>query len=440
MVIHLGDLKTEINDIYDKGKEIRSHLKQLRKRALDFLSAISGWSAKNKKESGSISEYQLAFTENSFETLVEVPAFDTSLDELKEMIYHLKQAISSSYQSENDFGLLKEEVLACSDRTSQLLADLRYLVAAKTEEHAFWIEGNFEKGWTKLCGVPLDVASLLSGIWQGIEGSVIFTSATLSVTNSMDYFIDSAGLTPHKARTAIGMYPSPFSSKQSLRCVIKSAPEIDTRDFPRYVANTIKELHAKFEKNILVLFTANSMLSAVNTLLKADSSIEKGKLLAQGIGSGARHTLLEQFKQNQRMILLGTESFWEGIDAPGEACEFVIIPRLPFPVPSHPLYQAISKKMDALHGESFMSYAVPEAVIRFRQGAGRLIRTATDRGALLVLDTRIITKGYGKQFVRSLDGEFVTYEDVPTMIAQLTDFFNGTESNSPVSYVPFDDV
>jgi Rad3-related DNA helicase len=141
------------------------------------------------------------------------------------------------------------------------------------------------------------------------------------------------------------------------------------------------------------------------------------------------------------MVLLGTDSFWEGIDVPGETCEIVVIPRLPFPVPTHPLNLAIAEKMTKLHGEAFMSYAVPEAVIRFRQGCGRLIRTSTDRGALVVLDNRIINKGYGRQFIRSLDGDFQSFNDVPEMLGRIKSFFDEAPAPvSTVSYIPFDEV
>ena len=182
------------------------------------------------------------------------------------------------------------------------------------------------------------------------------------------------------------------------------------------------------------------MLNAVNDLLRANQQIDNGKILAQG-ASGSRQNILEQFRQNQRMILLGTESFWEGIDVPGEACEIVIIPRLPFPVPTHPLTLAISKRMEQINGESFFSYSIPEAIIKYRQGAGRLIRTVNDRGALIVLDNRILTKGYGKQFVRALDGDFKNFEDVSKMIFSIKEFFEADPSieASTISYVPLED-
>ena len=433
----------ETSEIYARGKEIKSHLKQVRKRSQAFLETLSLWAKTKKQNSDTSAEYQIPIKEGDFSSNIEVPAFQNTLDTLKELLHGLKQDLAASSMPEKELESVKEGVQACQERTSQLAADLNYLVAAKTDDHAFWVEGNLEKGWTKLCGVPLDVAGLLSNIWAECQGSAIFTSATLSVARSVDYFSQSVGLGTHKERTAISFFPSPFGAHQAIIGALKDAPDPDNGEFPPYIANVISELHASLKKNILVLFTANSMLSAVYWKLKSDARVERQHLLAQGFGTGGRHMLLEQFKQNHGMILLGTDSFWEGIDAPGESCEIVIIPRLPFPVPTHPLNMAIQQKMESIHGESFMSYAVPEAVIRFRQGSGRLIRTMADRGALLVLDNRIIKKGYGKQFIRSLEGDFKSFEDKNDLLVQVNKFFaeNPDEQASPKqTYVPFDEV
>jgi Rad3-related DNA helicase len=222
---------------------------------------------------------------------------------------------------------------------------------------------------------------------------------------------------------------------------VKGAPDPDQADYPEFVAQSISRLHKEIGKNILVLFTSNSMLNAVYNFLRADTSINNQKLLAQGL-IGARHAILDQFKKNQMMILLGTDSFWEGVDAPGEACEIVIIPRLPFPVPSHPLTQALCKRMESVNGESFFSYSVPEAVIKFRQGVGRLIRSHNDRGACVVLDNRIISKGYGKQFLKSFDGSINSYNDLFSMVSSVKQFFEQITDTPDTSmrYVPIDEV
>ncbi len=434
LVLKTADLK-EQEEIYSHGRELRNTLKHMRKRSQKFLAELGSWVEKKSDAN----EYQITYHENDLNSLTEPVALGTNISELADRLLTLRQVLSSG-EYVKKFEELSAQVQACYEKASQLKADLSYLLAAKTEEHVFWLEGNRTKNWAKLCGVPLDISGVLSDVWGRCNGGVVFTSATLSVSRSVDYFKKAVGLLPHDHRTVAAFFRSPFGVHQSIMGAIKSSPEPDNPQFAAYVSDTILRLHTEFNKNILVLFTANSMLGAVNDLLRADQSIDNGKILAQGT-SGSRQNILEQFKQNQRMILLGTESFWEGIDVPGEACEIVIIPRLPFPVPTHPLTQAISRRMEQINGESFFSYSIPEAIIKYRQGAGRLIRTVNDRGALIVLDNRILTKGYGKQFIRALDGDFKNFEDVSKMIFSIKEFFE-TDSSAEVStlsYVPLED-
>ena len=434
LVLKTGELKAEEN-IYGHGKELRNILRHMRKSSQKFLEELGSWA---EKKAGS-SEYQISYHENELDSLIEPAALGTDIGELVDRLFSLRQVLSSGEYT-NKFEDLSAQVQTCYEKASQLKADLSYLLAAKTEEHVFWLEGSRTKNWAKLCGVPLDIGGVLSGVWERCDGGVVFTSATLSVSRSVDYFKRAVGLLPHDHRTVAAFFKSPFGAHQSIMGAVKSSPEPDNPEFPAYVADTIVRLHTEFNKNILVLFTANTMLNAVNDLLRANQQIDNGKILAQG-ASGSRQNILEQFRQNQRMILLGTESFWEGIDVPGEACEIVIIPRLPFPVPTHPLTLAISKRMEQINGESFFSYSIPEAIIKYRQGAGRLIRTVNDRGALIVLDNRILTKGYGKQFVRALDGDFKNFEDVSKMIFSIKEFFEADPSieASTISYVPLED-
>lgn len=435
LVLKIGEMKEE-KTIYEHGRELRDVLKHLRKRSQEFTTELGRWAAKKTDAN----DYQIAYHDNDFDSLVEPFAFETNLNELVDKLLLLKQ-VMSGIEYEEKFEDLLAEVQSCSERASQLKADLAYLKAAKTEEHVFWLEGNISKNWAKLCGVPLDIGGVLSNVWDRTDGGIIFTSATLSVSRSVEYFKRSVGLLTHEQRTAVSFFKSPFGAHQSIMGGIKISPEPDSPQFPAYVADTISEFHLKLQKNIMVLFTANSMLNAVNDFLRANPHIENSKILAQG-ASGSRHNILEQFKHNQNMILLGTDSFWEGIDVPGEACEIVIIPRLPFPVPTHPLTVAISRRMEQINGESFFSYSIPEAIIKYRQGAGRLIRTIDDRGALIVLDNRILTKGYGKQFIRALDGDFKNFEDISTMISKVKEFFDADADmgKSSISYVPLEEV
>jgi ATP-dependent DNA helicase DinG len=440
LVQHCADVKGN-ETLAGHGNKLKSQLKRARKHAMAFLDSITKWAITKRSGTGDTGEYQIPVKHDDFSSDIEALAFANALETFRDQLHQLKQDLPAGSPSSKTVDCVREGVSACQERTSQMSADLGYLVAAQTEDHAFWAEGNADKGWAKLCGVPLDVAGLLSSIWAECTGAIVFTSATLSIARSVEYFFNSVGLEPHKARTAIHFFPAPFAKDQALMGAVKSAPDPDAGEFPSYVASVVGDLHGMFGKNILVLFTANAMLGEVYKRLKADARIPRQNILAQN-WSGGRHALLEQFRQSQQMILLGTDSFWEGIDVPGEACEIVIIPRLPFPVPAHPLVMAISEKMSRIHGESFMSYAVPEAVIRFRQGCGRLIRSAADRGALIVLDNRIINKGYGRQFIRSLDGDFASFTDINDMTGRVKEFFEETSGRhlSNVSYVPFDEV
>ena len=150
---------------------------------------------------------------------------------------------------------------------------------------------------------------------------------------------------------------------------------------------------------------------------------ESVTLLAQNI-TGNRTAVLETFRESQPAILLGSGSFWEGVDIPGNGCEIVVIPRLPFTVPTHPLTKAIAKRIEDNGKNSFYSYSVPEAVIRFRQGAGRLIRRSSDRGALVILDRRLTTKNYAGRFLKSLSGSVVKCIDTHELSNRLKLFFD----------------
>jgi Rad3-related DNA helicase len=256
---------------------------------------------------------------------------------------------------------------------------------------------------------------------------VVFTSATLTVDGSPEYLLPRLGLTGELGpRTSTEVYPGPFEGRQMYAAAIAPSPDPDKPEYAAFAAETIAGLVKELGRNVLVLFTANALLRSVYSLLLASRGVEKSKLFAQNI-TGNRHVILEQFRRLRGAVLLGADSFWEGIDAPGEACEIVVMTRLPFPVPTHPLTQAIAKRYEERQGESFYSYSIPEAVIRFRQGAGRLIRTQTDRGVLVVLDNRIVTRGYGKAFARSLPSPLRRHASVREAIDAARDFFAGAE-------------
>jgi predicted DnaQ family exonuclease/DinG family helicase len=409
------------DDNHDEVKRFKAAIRRVRKSSRVFLDNCVQWVMETYKAAPA--SYQFAYRDNPFDAGRGPSAFGADIVDLLDSAIDLQKSRRDRGEGNDDVSV---DIQSCVERVSQFKADFQYLYAGLTDDHVFWIEGDREKGWVKLCGVPLDIGEILSAVWGVHTGAVVFTSATLSVMGSIDYFRDKAGLTSrHGGKLVFESFGKPFSSSQMFRTAVKSPMDPDSADYPRFVADAVLSLLGTFEKNVLVLFTSNAMLSAVYDMMRRDERLPRdATVLAQNL-SGSRQVMLDLFKKSRRTALLGADSFWEGIDVPGGECEIVVVPRLPFLVPSHPLTQALSKRSEERdEGGSFMSYAMPEALIRFRQGAGRLIRTASDRGAFVVLDRRIVEKPYGKMFTKALDGEFVYPQNIEEMLGSLHEFFN----------------
>ena len=192
---------------------------------------------------------------------------------------------------------------------------------------------------------------------------------------------------------------SPFDyEKQTLLYLMTDIPEPNQPGYQRYVEDAIIDVATALGGRTMVLFTAYSQLSQTAKAIEgalADAGIAT---LAQTAG-GSRQQLIEQFKQpDARAVLLGTRSFWEGVDVPGDALQAVLIAKLPFDVPSDPIFAARSETFDS----PFFQYSIPETILRFRQGFGRLNRRTTDEGVVAILDKRVLTKRYGQLFIDSL--------------------------------------
>jgi len=425
-----SDLKTSV-------KELKKTLKRLRKNSSSFLSDIGSLGAQHSQGQ---SRYQIAVRDKPFAHFSSLAGVTLALKDLQDQTLSLMQK-AEELQDEISDTFLITDLQAFERKLTQLKADLEYLTTAITEDHVFWLEGDRQKGWAKICGVPLDIGTVLTPFWDSHAGCSIFTSATISVSESMDFFKRKIGLDRVKEKEVCDeIYTSPFQHNQALQGALTESPELDQEEFIPFVAESIETIHGQFEKNMLVLFTSNAMLESVQKSLAASEKIPRNKLLYQGIGTN-RHHLLEQFKSEKHMVLLGSASFWEGIDAPGESCEIVLIPRLPFQVPTDPLTEALSRAAEKRHGESFFSFSVPEAIIRLRQGAGRLIRTAGDRGVLLILDKRIVQKNYGKAFVKSLGNTVTPFPTTKDFCSAAKEFFESSpHDHETVRYIPLDEA
>jgi DNA polymerase-3 subunit epsilon/ATP-dependent DNA helicase DinG len=269
----------------------------------------------------------------------------------------------------------------------------RVLVEADADLIA-WLTIGRNEGLT-VAAAPLHVGKLLDRELFCQKDSVVLTSATLSAGRSFEYLRERLGL-QEASELILG---SPFDYERSTLVFIPSdIPEPTAPGYQQSVERVLGEVIAALDGRTLALFTSYSQLRATYNALRGPLEARDIVLLGQRMDGSSRARLLETFKTGERVALLGTSSFWEGVDVVGEALSCVVIARLPFTTPGDPVYQARSE----LFSEPFTQYAVPQAILRFRQGFGRLIRSRDDRGLIVVLDRRIKSRHYGRAFLGSL--------------------------------------
>ncbi len=241
---------------------------------------------------------------------------------------------------------------------------------------------------------PLHVGSTLGALLSAPTATVL-TSATLTAANSFDYLRERLGL--GEARELV--VGSPFDyANAALIYLPADLPEPTVPGYQSSVERVTGQLIAALDGRTLVLFTAYSQLRATYQALKDPLEARQIELLGQRMDGASRGRLLERFRGADRVALMGTTSFWEGVDVVGEALSCLVIARLPFNAPNDPVFEARAEQFE----DPFSQYTVPQAILRFRQGFGRLIRSKTDRGVLVVLDRRIRTRAYGQAFLDSL--------------------------------------
>lgn len=257
-----------------------------------------------------------------------------------------------------------------------------------------WLDAMRGLNQTSFCFAPLQVDAILGPAFFRRKRSVVLTSATLSTQGSCEYVEERLGV--EGARELV--LGSPFDYRRSTLILAPSdVPEPNQPNYQKTVERAIIDLVTASEGRALVLLTSHSAVKATRGGIKAELEARGILVLGQGIDGSARQ-LLATLRSTQRAVILGAASFWEGVDVIGEALSLLVMARLPFPVPTDPVYEARAELFD----EPFEQFALPQAVLRFKQGFGRLIRRKSDRGVFAILDRRILSRDYGRAFLESL--------------------------------------
>ncbi|HVP35791.1 MAG TPA: helicase C-terminal domain-containing protein [Terriglobales bacterium] len=351
----------------------------------------------------------------------------SSLKRLNDKLEIMKTGLEELRSSELEG---KREIVSQLETGMTEIQDLidssQILFSAEDEGYVYWIECPLQKESPdcKLCMAPLEVGESLNELIYENLRTAIFTSATLSVNGDFSYIKERLGLNlVDEERVKTLCLGSTFSFEKQARVLVPSfVPSPKSEGYLEVTKELIEECGTRFKKNILALFTSHEMLDRVYSSLKSGFRDEGIVFLAQG-KDGQSTNLFERFKGEKGAVLLGTSSFWEGVDAPGKALEILILVKLPFAVPTEPLAAARMERLEALGKNPFMTYSLPEAVIKFKQGFGRLIRKKDDYGLVIILDSRVLTQRYGRVFLDSLPVKSLTVKNKKELTEQISTWF-----------------
>lgn len=309
------------------------------------------------------------------------------------------------------------------DRAGALLTFL-----AEDPEQCSWIDYRRTRTGVvvRLCQAPIEVGERLREVLFDRLETVVMTSATLRTGRGFEYLQGRLGLEPREERLETLALDSPFDfSRQAFVGVPSDLPYPNSRDFPERLAELCLEAVTASEGRAFLLFTSYRLLNQVFD--RIEGRIRLLGLIPLRQGSEDRYRLLERFKSSLGSVLFATSSFWEGVDVPGDALRLVVLTKLPFSVPDEPILEARTERIAAQGGDPFREYSVPQAVLRFRQGFGRLIRTRRDHGAVLVMDRRLVEKSYGKTFLEGLPVPEVHRAPGRELMDQMKAFFQERE-------------
>jgi len=324
---------------------------------------------------------------------------DIVSDSITGRLIALQSRVAEVVKRQDD-EMLKSELQELGRRLFEARRGIQIFLEQSARNHVYWVERTGKIGQLlTLNAAPIDIAPALRQILFRDGCTCIMTSATLGVgRKDLAYFRKRVG-----AEEAVPLQlGSPFNFNEQMKMfVVRKMPDPREDGYEDALEHWIEHFVGKTDGHAFVLFTNYRPMQGLAVRMENFCAEHDLNLLVQG-GGMPRTKLLEQFKNTPRSVLFGTDSFWGGVDVPGDALRNVIITRLPFAVPDHPLIEAKLESIEAEGGDAFTEYSLPEAILKLRQGVGRLIRTRSDHGIIVILDNRIVTKPYGRAFMSAL--------------------------------------
>ena len=339
--------------------------------------------------------------------------------------------VFSSFNSKQvpNYDALSETLNSYLMRGRELEENLLALENPDLDNYALWIENSFRPESklpaSTLCYAPVDVSSHLNKMLYEVVPSIVFTSATLALRGSFKYYFTQSGLglvPPERVTTSIVDSPFDYASQSSLM-VGSFLPEHKDKFFINQALGCVEQIVTSTNVGTMILFTSYKDLNSVYDHLSDTLYRSKRPLFAQGKAI-SRSYILEEFKRHNNAVLLGTNSFWEGVDIQGESLSLLILFKIPFQVPSEPVVEALIDKLDREEKDSFMHFMLPNALLKLRQGFGRLIRSKTDRGVVLIMDSRVSNKRYGEYFKQVLPAKCLEMRTELELVSAISRFFN----------------
>lgn len=377
--------------------DIGSAVKDMSALVRSFFNSVNEWLGHMRREG--TTSIRINKQERGLPNFSKVLSFSGKLDEYLEIVSEAMSSLAGF------LGRLTEaNITGYDDHVNSASSAARYFAEARTlifqfaqqpdAKRVYWVDLYTNLDYTAIQAAPLEIGSLVEESLWSRKRSVIMTSATLETNDSFDFL--KARLSAQDVHTVkIG---SPFDYLSStLLYLPNDLPEPNKPNYQQQLERGIIELATALEGRLLVLFTSYGNLRETAANVGPRLALGNITIYDQAMG-GSRETLLDAYRTTPRAVLMGTRSFWQGVDLPGNELLGLIIVKLPFAVPTDPIFSARSET----YRNSFDEYTIPDAILRFRQGFGRLVRSKTDRGIVGIFDSRVTSKGYGKQFLESL--------------------------------------